>query len=92
VIVPLRDARAAADEIERCAALGARSVSFTEDPPSYGFPSISDADGYWDPFFRACNDTGVTISIQQASSASFMTQRHPAEPDRRPHDDRLLRR
>ena len=47
MIIPLRDPAAAAAEIERTAALGARSIAFSENPTKLGLPSIHT--DYWDP-------------------------------------------
>ena len=52
MIIPLWDPVAAAAEIERTAALGAKSIAFSENPTKLGLPSIHT--DYWDPVFQAC--------------------------------------
>ena len=49
MIIPLWDPAAAAAEIERTAALGAKSIAFSENPTKLGLPSIHT--DYWDPVF-----------------------------------------
>src|SRR4051794_14360129 len=54
VILPLWDVALAAAELERCAALGAKAVSFVENPAPLGLPSFhTDA---WDPVLAAVED------------------------------------
>src|SRR5208282_5574174 len=53
-IIPLWDAELAAAEVRRNAARGAKAVCFSEIPAWLGLPSLHS--GYWDPFFRACNE------------------------------------
>lgn len=71
IIIPLWDPRLAAQEIERCAAKGAKSIAFSELPPALGLPSIHDPDGYWDPVFAAASDTGLPLSIHVGSSSQL---------------------
>src|SRR5262249_8658157 len=52
----LGDPAEAVDELERNAARGCRSVSFSENPAGLGLASIYS--GEWDPFLAACEDTG----------------------------------
>ncbi|MCU1344898.1 MAG: amidohydrolase 2, partial [Acidimicrobiia bacterium] len=70
-IVPLWDAELAAAEVRRNAARGAKAVCFSEIPAWLGLPSLHC--GYWDPFFAACNDTGMLIAIHIGSSSSSHT-------------------
>jgi predicted TIM-barrel fold metal-dependent hydrolase len=69
VLIPLWDPPAAAREIERCAALGARAFSFSENPHDLGLPSIHDAGRYWDPVFAAAADTGMVLCTHLGSSS-----------------------
>jgi predicted TIM-barrel fold metal-dependent hydrolase len=69
VIIPLWDPRAAAGEIERCRAKGARAVAFSENPAKLGLPSLHDVGGYWDPVLEAANDTKMPICIHFGSSS-----------------------
>jgi predicted TIM-barrel fold metal-dependent hydrolase len=70
-LVPLWDPHLAADEVRRNAARGVRAVCFTEIPPFLGMPSIHDAEGYWDPFFAACAETGTVINMHIGSSSKM---------------------
>jgi predicted TIM-barrel fold metal-dependent hydrolase len=70
MIIPLWDPVAAAAEIERTAALGAKSVAFSENPTKLGLPSIHT--DYWDPVFGAANDTGFVLSMHVGSSSNLI--------------------
>jgi predicted TIM-barrel fold metal-dependent hydrolase len=70
MIIPLWDPTAAAVEIERTAALGAKSILFSENPTKLGLPSIHTDD--WDPVWQACNDTGFVISMHVGSSSNLI--------------------
>ncbi|NLA34269.1 MAG: amidohydrolase [Actinobacteria bacterium] len=67
IIVPLWDAELAAKEVRRNAARGVHAVCFSEIPPHLGLPSIHS--GFWDPFFRACEETNTTINMHIGSSS-----------------------
>jgi predicted TIM-barrel fold metal-dependent hydrolase len=77
-VVPLWDASAAAEEIRRNAARGARAVTFSEVVGHLGYPSIHD--GNWDPFFAACEETGTVICMHIGSSSLLMTLPPGASP------------
>jgi predicted TIM-barrel fold metal-dependent hydrolase len=70
MIIPLWDPVAAAAEIERTAALGGKSIAFSENPTKLGLPSIHT--DYWDPVFQACNDTGYVVSMHVGSSSNLI--------------------
>lgn len=70
MIIPLWDPAEAAREIERTAALGAKSIAFSENPTKLGLPSIHT--DFWDPVLRACNDTGFVISMHVGSSSNLI--------------------
>jgi predicted TIM-barrel fold metal-dependent hydrolase len=70
-IIQLWDAEAAAAEVRRNAARGGRAVAFTEIPAFLGLPSIHDAGGFWDPFFRACDETGTVVCMHIGSSSKM---------------------
>jgi predicted TIM-barrel fold metal-dependent hydrolase len=72
MIVPLWDPRLAAAEVRRNAARGVTAVSFSEIPAYLGLPSIHDADRYWDPFLRACDETGTVICMHIGSGSNVM--------------------
>jgi predicted TIM-barrel fold metal-dependent hydrolase len=69
VLVPLWDARAAATEVERTAAMGAKAIAFSENPAKQGFPSIHDAERFWDPLFAAASETGLPLCMHIGSSS-----------------------
>ena len=79
IIVPLWDPVAAAAEVRRNAARGVHAVCFSEIPPNLGLPSIHDANGYWLPFFDACNEAKVTINMH-IGSGSKMPSTSPDAP------------
>jgi predicted TIM-barrel fold metal-dependent hydrolase len=70
MIIPLWDPPAAAAEIERTAALGAKSVAFSENPTKLGLPSIHT--DYWDPVFRAADEAGFVLSMHVGSSSNLI--------------------
>jgi predicted TIM-barrel fold metal-dependent hydrolase len=70
-LLPLWDPELCAKEVYRAAAQGAVSVSFLENPHEYGLPTIYS--GAWDPFFEACNETRMTISMHIGSSPRIPT-------------------
>jgi predicted TIM-barrel fold metal-dependent hydrolase len=71
IIIQLWDAELAAAEVRRNAAKGVHAVCFSEIPPFLGLPSVHDADGYWDPFFRACAETDTVINMHIGSSSKM---------------------
>jgi len=71
IIVPLWDAHLAAEEVRRNAARGVRAVCFSEIPAYLGLPSIHDPDNYWDPFFRACDETSMIVNMHIGSSSKM---------------------
>ncbi len=78
MIVPLWDAELAAAEVQRMAARGVTATCFTEIPPNLGLPSIHS--GYWDPFFAACNDTGMVVNMHIGSSSKMPSTSPDAPP------------
>jgi len=64
-LVPLWDAELAAAAVRRNAGRGVRAVAFSELPAWLGLPSIHS--GHWDPFFRACDETGTVICMHIGS-------------------------
>ena len=69
VILPLWDATLATAEVERCAALGARAVTFSENPAAMGLPSIHDRGRYWDAVFAACAEARMPVCTHIGSSS-----------------------
>ena len=68
-ITHLWDADLAAAEVVRNAERGVRAVCFSEIPPYLGLPSIHT--DYWEPFFRACAETGTVINMHIGSSSKM---------------------
>ncbi|HEX2737518.1 MAG TPA: amidohydrolase family protein [Acidimicrobiia bacterium] len=79
-IIQLWDAELAAKEVQRNAARGGHAVCFSEIPPFLGLPSIHDADGYWDPFFRACAETDTVVCMHIGSSSKMPSTSADAPP------------
>jgi predicted TIM-barrel fold metal-dependent hydrolase len=70
MIIPLWDPVAAAAEVERTAARGAKSIAFSENPTKLGLPSVHT--DFWDPVFRACDDAGIVVSMHVGSSSNLI--------------------
>jgi predicted TIM-barrel fold metal-dependent hydrolase len=70
MLIPLWDPAAAAEEIERTAALGAKSIAFSENPTKLGLPSIHT--DYWDPVFRSADEAGFVLSMHVGSSSNLI--------------------
>lgn len=74
-IVPLQitwfhDPELAAEEIRKNAARGAKALSFPEMPGELpGLPGLMER--YWDPIFRACEETKTVVCLH-TGSASFI--------------------
>lgn len=66
-IVPLWDVDLAIAEMQRCAARGSTTVSFSEIPARLKLPSVHC--GYWEPFFAACAEAGIVLSMHIGSSS-----------------------
>ncbi|MEX5635674.1 amidohydrolase family protein [Parafrankia sp. FMc2] len=69
VLIPLWDPKLAARELERCAAKGATTFAFSENPAPLGLPTIHDKDRYWDPVMAAANDLEMVVSMHVGSSS-----------------------
>jgi predicted TIM-barrel fold metal-dependent hydrolase len=70
-LIPLWDVDLAVAEVRRCAAKGTVSVAFSENPWQLGLPSIHSK--YWDPFFAAAAELGVTVCMHIGSSSHMPT-------------------
>lgn len=71
-IIPLQipwlaDVHVAADEIRKNAERGFKAVSFAEFPAKLDLPSLHS--GHWDPFLRACAETGTVVCLHTGSAA-----------------------
>jgi predicted TIM-barrel fold metal-dependent hydrolase len=65
----LWDPELAASEVRRVAAKGCRSITFTENPATLGYPSFHSE--HWDPLWKAVCDEGVVVSIHLGSSGQL---------------------
>lgn len=77
-IVPLWDPHLAAQEVRRVAGKGVVTVAFSENPAMLGLESIHS--GWWDPFIRACDETGTVISMHIGSSSKMPSTSADAPP------------
>jgi predicted TIM-barrel fold metal-dependent hydrolase len=66
----LYDVDVAVGEVKRVAAKGCHSITFTENPAALGYPSYHDE--YWDPFWAACVDNDIVISVHLGSSGQLV--------------------
>lgn len=66
VIVPLWDPSLACAEVERTAALGARAISFPENPAPLGLPSVRS--GQWDSFFSVVETANLPLCLHFGTS------------------------
>ena len=74
------DPELSADEVKRVAKKGCPSICFTENPTKvYQLPSIHS--GHWDPFFAACEEEGMVISIHIGSTGELPTTSADAPMD-----------
>ena len=79
-LIPLWDGQLAADEVRRNAARGVHAVCFSEIPPYLGLPSIHDKARFWDPFFRACQETNTVVCMHIGSSSQMPNASPDAPP------------
>jgi predicted TIM-barrel fold metal-dependent hydrolase len=70
MIIPLWDPAAAVTEMQRTAALGAKSIAFSENPTKLGLPSIHT--DYWDPVFAFADEAGLVLSMHVGSSSNLI--------------------
>ncbi|MFC4942911.1 amidohydrolase family protein [Pseudonocardia sp. GCM10023141] len=71
VIMPLWDVDLCVAELERTAAKGARTVSFSENPAPLGLPSFHTT--YWDRFFALAAEAQIPLSMHFGSSGRAPT-------------------
>ena len=68
-LIPMWDPQLAVAEMERCAAKGATTFAFSENPAPLGLPTIHDKDRYWDPVMKTANDLELVVSMHVGSSS-----------------------
>lgn len=66
IIGQLWDPRAMADEVRRCAARGARAITFPENTAPLGQPSLQS--DHWDPVWQACVETDTVVCMHIGTS------------------------
>lgn len=71
VMLPLWDVQACIAEVHRTAALGAKAISFTENPVPLGLPSFHT--DHWDPLFDAVEETGLPLCMHFGTSGQAPT-------------------
>jgi len=67
-VLPLVDLAEAADELQRCEALGARAVSLPHAPHLIGLPRFGDP--AWQQVFAVAEDAGLPVMIHVGSSGA----------------------
>ena len=77
-LVPLWDAQLAADEVMRCAAMGAHAIAFSENPAALGLPSIHTS--FWDSLWAACEEADTVVNMHIGSSSQAPTTGPDAPP------------
>ncbi|MEY2588824.1 MAG: hypothetical protein QOJ67_808 [Acidimicrobiaceae bacterium] len=75
VLIPLWDMALAVAEIERTVPMGAKAVSFTEDPYRQGFPSLHDTTQYWDPLFACVQEAQLPLCMHMGGSSTILSHR-----------------
>ena len=78
IISQLWDPALGAAEIRRCAELGARALSFPENPVPLGLPSYWT--DHWDPVWQACQDADVVLCLHIGTSGEIPIP-SPEAPD-----------
>jgi predicted TIM-barrel fold metal-dependent hydrolase len=78
-ITPYWDPQAMADEVRRISAKGCHAVTFSENPERLGEPGLHS--DHWDPFWRACVDTGTVVCLHIGSSSSMIVTSLDAPAD-----------
>jgi predicted TIM-barrel fold metal-dependent hydrolase len=68
VIMPLWDADSCISEVHRTAAMGAKAISFPENPVPLGLPSFHTT--HWDGFLSAAEETAMPLCMHFGSSGS----------------------
>jgi predicted TIM-barrel fold metal-dependent hydrolase len=77
IMLPLWDQELSAREIARCAAKGARSITFPDNPAGLGLPSYQGT--AWDPVFAAAAEAGLPLLMHFGGSKiiPFVSQDAP---------------
>jgi predicted TIM-barrel fold metal-dependent hydrolase len=70
-LIPLWDGRLAAAEVRRCAEKGSHAICFSELPTALDLPSLYT--DFWEPLWRACDETATVVNIHIGSSSTVLT-------------------
>jgi predicted TIM-barrel fold metal-dependent hydrolase len=70
-LMPAWSVEASIAEAKRVAALGARGVNMTQDPPDLGAPDLGDR--AWDPFWEVCSELELPVQFHIGASVTTMT-------------------
>src|SRR5207237_9318850 len=71
------DPKGAGQDVYGNAERGAKAVSFPENPVDLKLPPMMDT--HWEPFLRACEETGTVVCLHNGSS-SWTAARSPGAP------------
>jgi predicted TIM-barrel fold metal-dependent hydrolase len=63
--LPFWDLELTLAEIERCAALGHKGITFTQDPSYFGLPGLTER--FWDPMWASAQEKGLPVNFHIAS-------------------------
>lgn len=66
-MLPVWDIELCVKEIDRVARMGARAITFPENPAPLGLPSFHT--NHWDPLFEAVQDAGLPLCLHFGSSS-----------------------
>jgi predicted TIM-barrel fold metal-dependent hydrolase len=64
--LPFWDLQESLAEMERCAKVGHRGVTFSQDPTAFGLPAL--ADEHWDPLWASAQEKGLTVNFHIGSA------------------------
>jgi predicted TIM-barrel fold metal-dependent hydrolase len=72
ILIPLWSVEESKREIERCAAKGARAVSFSEDPSRLGLPTVQNLEHHWDPMLKAAADAEMVLCMHIGTTGTML--------------------
>jgi predicted TIM-barrel fold metal-dependent hydrolase len=78
-ITPFWDPELMAEEVRRTTDKGCHSVTFSENPEKLGLPGLHL--DHWDPFWKACVDTGTVVNLHIGSSSAMIVTSLDAPAD-----------
>lgn len=81
ISLPYWDVNASVAEIERCAALGFKSILFTGEPQRFGLAPLGDRS--WDPLYATAQDAGMPIHFHIGGGEDSTSQKAKIDAARR---------